>query len=274
MSRGYYYLITSLPELALSDKNPVYNLLRFREFILDELTPHDKELYQVLFYHFDIENFVSIIKQSRARWHPYGNFSQKELQAMVVLPDTLPYFLQAFIDDTRKLWERTSEKKLINLATTYFIDWSQAVPNAFLRKWLYFDQNLKNLLIWLNCMKFGLNPEDEVLGNHYEAQYLRTVKPDAIDLQAWDFQFREVLRHYDNPDIALRESIINEMRWHYLGEISSDEFGIERLLAYAIKLQLLNRNLTETEQTGSERLGSLLNAILKDYQVPEKYNPV
>lgn len=272
MSRGYYYLITSLPELVLSDKNPVYDLLRFREFIFDELTKNDKELYQALFYHFDIENFVSLIKQTNVQWHRYGNFSEEELRARVLLPDTLPYFLQTFTDDTRKLWERTSEKKLINLATTYFMDWSQRVPNTFLRKWLYFNQNLKNLLIWLNCNKFSLNPEEEVLGNHYEAQYLRTVKPDAIDLHAWDFQFREVLRHYDNPNIALRESIINEMRWHYLEEISSTEFGIERLLEYAIKLQLINRNFTDTEQTGGERLGFLVDSILKNYQVPEKYS--
>ncbi len=274
MSRGYYYLITSLPELDLSDKNPLYDLVLFREFIFDELTPNDKGLYQVLFYHYDIENFVSLIKQSNAKWHRYGNFSEEELQSMLLLPDTLPNFLHTFTNETRKLWERTSEKNLINQATTYFIDWSQLVPNTFLRKWLYFDQNLKNLLIWLNSIKFNLSTADEVLGNHYEAQYLRNIKPDAIDLQAWDFQFREVLRHFDNPDIALRESIINEMRWHYLEEISSQEFGIERLLTYAIKLQLINRNFTYSEQPGQEKLGYLLNSILKDHQLPEKYSTV
>ncbi|MBX2945329.1 MAG: DUF2764 family protein [Cyclobacteriaceae bacterium] len=271
MRQGYYYLITSLPELNLTDKNPVYDLLRFREFIWDELTPHDKELFSVLFYLYDIENLVKLIKETNTRWHPFGNFSQEDLTNILKMPDGLPEFLQNFIADTRKLWERASAKKLINLATTYFIGWSQHVPNAFLKKWLYFDQNLKNLLIWLNCHKFGLNPEEEVLGNHYEAQYLRSVKPDAIDLHAWDFQFREVLRHYDNPDIALRESIINEMRWHYLGEISSTTFGIERLLAYAIKLQLINRNFTDTELSGQQRLGALLDSVTKNYRVPENF---
>jgi hypothetical protein len=271
MASGYYYLIASLPELDLNDKNPVFDQLRLREFILDELTLDDRALYQVLFYNYDIENYVSLIKGTAATWHPLGNFSEKELRAMFLLPDTLPEFLRTFTEDSVKSWERASAKKLINQATTHFIDWSQHIPNTFLRRWLYFDQNLKNLLIWLNCNKFGLNPEDEVLGNHYEAEYLRTVKPEAIDLRAWEFQFREVLRHYDNPDIALRESIVNEMRWHYVQEISSPQFGIERLLAYAIKLQLLNRNFTDTELAGEKRLGTLLDSILKDYRVPERY---
>lgn len=270
MKHGYYYLITSLPELDLTDKNPTYDLLRFREFIREEIQPQDYALLQVLFYSFDIENLVSLIKPGNISWHPYGQFSREDMQEMLLMPDMMPDFLCAFVDDTQKSWERMGAKKLLNLATTYFIDWSANIPNSFLRKWLSFDQNLKNLLIWLNSYKFGLNPVEEVLGNHYEAIYLRSAKPENIDLSAWDFQFREVLQHYDHPNIALRESIVNEMRWHYLGEITPVDFGIERLLNYAIKLLLINRNFADSDQLGEERLQNLLESLLVNDQVPEK----
>ena len=96
MRQGYYYLITSLPELNLTDKDPVFNVLRFREFIYDELTPHDKELFETLFYHFDIENLVTVIKSTNNRWHPYGNFSEDELK-QITPPRHITGFHDAFV---------------------------------------------------------------------------------------------------------------------------------------------------------------------------------
>jgi hypothetical protein len=270
MAGGYYYEITSLPELTLTDRS--YDVLTFRRFITEQLTPRDVSLMKILFYPYDIENIVTLVKKRDQPWHPFGNYSLEELQSMYSLPDTLPEFMQLFIADTRKLWDRMSVKEMINAATTHFIDWSRKAPNEFLRKWLLFDQNLKNLLIWLNCHKFGLDPDKEVLGTHFEAEYLRKTKAGEIDLKSWDFQFREALRHYNNPDIALREQIINEMRWHYLDEILEPyPFGVERLLGFAIRLLLINRNITDTEDHGSKRLNDLMKGIMNEYRIPELF---
>jgi len=270
MKRNYYYIISALPELNLTDKKTGYDLKGFREFVNEQLVPEDAELLRTLYYTYDIENLVTLIKKSDRPWHPAGNYSSAEMQSMLALPDTLPLFFQSFILDTRKLWDRMSSKALINEATVHYIDWSHSLTNDFLRKWLLFDQNLKNLLIWLNSHKFDLNPEEEVLGNHFEAEYLRKTKAGDIDLRAWDFQFREALRHYNNPNMALRETIINEMRWHYLDELLEPyPFGIERILTFAIRLQLINRNLMDTEDMGNIRLNELINGVMKGYQLPE-----
>jgi hypothetical protein len=270
MKRSYYYIISALPELNLTDKNTGYDLKGFRDFVYEQLTPEDAELLRTLYYTYDIENLVTLIKKSEKPWQPSGNYSATELQSMMALPDTLPLFLQTFILDTRKMWERMGAKALINTATTHFIDWSHTIENDFLRKWLLFDQNLKNLLIWLNSHKFNLNPEDEVLGSHFEADYLRKTKSGDMDLRAWDFQFREALRHYNNPNIALRETIINEMRWHYLDELLEPyPFGIERILTFAIRLQLIGRNLMDTEDIGTLRLTELIDGVMKGNQLPE-----
>lgn len=270
MAEGYYYLITALPDLSLADKDPGFTVPGFRNAIIEQLNPEDTELMRILYYRFDIENFVTLIKKRNHPWRTEGNFGKDEMQEMRSLPDTLPDFLCAFTQETSKEWGHMSSKALLNVATTYFIDWSRSVSNSFLRKWLYFDHNLKNLLIWLNSRKFHLNHVDEVLGSHFEAEYLRATKSGELDLKSWDFQFREALRHYDNPDIAVRELIINEMRWHYLDELVQPyPFGIEQLLAFAIRLQLINRKLTATEELGSQRLTDLVASIRKEYQIPE-----
>lgn len=275
MKRSYYYIISALPELNLTDKNTGYDLKGFRDFVSEQLTPEDAALLKTVYYIYDIENLVTLIKKTDKPWQTSGNYTATELQSMIALPDTLPVFLQAFNLDTRKMWERMSSKTLINAATTHFINWSHTIENDFLRKWLLFDQNLKNLLIWLNSHKFNLNPEEEVLGNHYEADYLRKTKTGDIDLSAWDFQFREALRHYNNPNIALRETIINEMRWHYLDELLEPyPFGIERILTFAIRLQLISRNLVGTEDMGSLRLNELIDGVMKGNQLPEIFESV
>jgi hypothetical protein len=272
MKEGYYYLITSLPELSLTDKNPGFDVLSFRSYIDEHLTPYDRDLYRILYYPYDIENLIALIKNTNQPWNHLANFSREALETMTTEPQTWPVFLHSFYEENHKQWDKKTHKNLINEATWHFIDWTRKTPNLFLKTWLTFDQNLKNLLIWLNCTKFSLDPKEEVLGSHYEAEFLRNSKPGEINLKSWDFQFREALRHFDNPDIALRELIINEMRWHYLEEILAPySFGIEHLLAFAIRLQLINRNLTDTEEPGSQRLNELLEGVMSNYQLPDYF---
>jgi len=273
MKNGYYYIISSLPELNLSDKNLEYDMLSFREYVSELLEEVDFKMLKILYYPYDIPNFINLIKANGAAWDARGNYTREAFDAMLMVPDTLPVFLQQFYDETRPDWEKTSEKELINTATSLFIDWSRTVQNPFLKKWLYFDQNLKNLLIWLNSNKFDMKPNEEVLGENYEAEYLRATNADDLNLHSWDLPFKEALTHFDNPNVALREYLIDQMRWKYLDELEENyAFGIERLMAFVIKLQIINRNIVTTEEAGRERLEQLLQGIRKEYEMPETFN--
>jgi hypothetical protein len=270
MARGYFYLISALPELSLNDKDLEYDMVSYRDFVKDHLNGSDLKFLKILYYRYDILNLVNLIKENKSEWIAAGNYSREELTEMIGLPDSLPTFMRLFYEDTRKKWSTLSEKELINRATTYFMDWSERIDNRFLRRWLRFDHNLKNLLIWLNSHKFGLDPTHEVLGNQYEADYLRETRFDEIDLKAWDFRYREVMTQFDNPNIAIREFVIDEMRWHFLDELEQAyDFGIEKLLGFAIKLQIIHRNIQASEVEGKKNLMSLLDNIREGYDVPQ-----
>jgi hypothetical protein len=205
-------------------------------------------------------------------FHPAGNFTEKQLREGLAQPDLLPDFLREFIEDNIRNREKKSEKTLLNEATTYFVDWCKSIKNPLLKRWMHFENNLKNLLIWLNSHKFDLDPTKELVGNHFEADYLRQTEKDQIDLKAWEYHFRDVLTHYDNSNIAVREFIIDEMRWHYLNELEESYiFGIERLLCFAIRLQLINRNIAATEEDGGEKINQLLTEIRAAYVMPEDF---
>ncbi len=273
MARGYYYLISALPELSLNDKDLPHNLLSFRDAIADQLLAQDYKYLKILYYRYDIINLVNLIQERNKPWKDAGNYNKEQLTEMIGLPDTLPEFLQHFYEDTKKKWSVMSEKQLINKATTELINWSENIDNRFLRRWLRFDYNLKNLLIWLNCHRFGLEPKDEVLGDLYEAEYLRKTRKDEIDLKPWDFRYRELMTQFDNPNIAIREAQIDEMRWHYLSELEEEyDFGIERLLGYVIRLQIINRNIITTEKQGKKQLMNLLHHIREGYEMPQNFS--
>ena len=273
MANGYYYLITALPDLNLTDKDLEYNMVSYRDFVIDELDADDAKLLKILYYPYDIINLVNLIKANGKEWDLRGSYTHDELDAMLLMPATLPEFMQQFFDETRPEWERWSEKKLIDYATALYIDWSRSAPNKFLHKWLYFSQNLKSLLIWLNSHKFKLEANKEVLGNNYEAEYLRNTHFEDLDLRSWDLPFKEALAHFKNSNVALREFLIDQMRWEYLDELEENyAFGIERLMAYVIRLQIINRNIVTTEEAGRERLRKLQVGIVKEYQMPETFN--
>jgi hypothetical protein len=70
----------------------------------------------------------------------------------------------------------------------------------------------------------------------------------------------------------MREYLIDQMRWQYLDELEENyAFGIERLMAFVIKLQIINRNIVTTEEAGRERLEQLLHGIRKEYEMPETF---
>lgn len=273
MANGYYYLISSLPELNLTDKNVRFDLVSYRDVIREALDPKDAHLVKTLFYVYDITNLTNLIKKSDAPWKKAGNYSRVQFESMLQDPNSLPDFLPQFYDETVAEWEDWSIKQLFNHAMTFYIDWARKTPNQFLLQWLEFRQNLKNLLVYLNCNKFKLDVKKEVLGNNDEAQFLRETNLQNLKLDWWDMPAKKVWALFDNPNIALREFLIDEIRWNYLIELEEKySFGIERLLAFAIRLDIINRNIIDTEEGGRERLKNLMLGMRKDYTMPETFN--
>ena len=273
MSNGYYYLISSLTELNLTDENVQFDLISYRDFILDTLDANDAQQLKILYYPYDIKNLCNLIKKKEVDWDKAGNYSRSALEAMLEDPTTFPDFLLPFYEETNKNWGEWSVKQLTNYATTLYNDWSLIKSNVFLKKWLEFNQNLKNLLAYFNSYKFNLYSKGEILGNNPEAEYLRETKTGNANLDWWDFPVKKVRSEFNNPNIALREYLLGELRWNYVSELGEDySFGIEVLLAHAIKLYIINRNIVNTEEAGKEHLQYLLKNIINEYKMPETFN--
>lgn len=273
MSNKYYALIASLPELSLNDMEVKFDMVEFREQMKSVLSTQHYRLLQALYYSYDIRNLVFLTVGQEEKWLPQGNFNKETLRSFLIHPDDdAPPFFVDFINYINDNPKERNVKHLISTGSSYYINWSATVPNWLLNNWLRFLNNLKNLMIWLNSHKFDRDPTEEVLGDYFEAEYLRNAIKAEIDLKAWDFKFREVLTHFDNPNIALREYFIDKMKWTYINELEEPySFSIENILAYAIKLRILNRNIETTEEKGEKVLQQLMEGLLKEHKIPDSF---
>ncbi|MCT4624681.1 MAG: DUF2764 domain-containing protein [Schleiferiaceae bacterium] len=272
MSKQYYALISSLPDLSFNDKSVGHSIQSFKELLLEQLDPSDYDLILLLFYPFDILNFVHTVKELDEPWDERAALSKEEIEEGIRIPELLPEFFQNFILDQEKGWEQQSEKELLDGLTSAYLNFTRESDNNFIRQWVSFEQNLKNLLIWLNARKFKRDVKQDILGENFEADYLRQTEQGDLNLKAWDNAYKTVLTHYDNPDIALRELMIDQMRWDYLIELEQEYyFDVERLYAYAIKLRIVGRNTRLTEKKGKQRLDDLLKEITENYSLPETF---
>lgn len=63
-----------------------------------------------------------------------------------------------------------------------------------------------------------------------------------------------------------KEHVLDRCRWHALDErIQADPFGFETVLAYAIRLKLLNRWMGLTDKKGAERIEEFITANADQY---------
>ncbi|MCP4123500.1 MAG: DUF2764 family protein [Bacteroidetes bacterium] len=272
MTAHYYYLVSGLPELNISDNDPEYTVNSFREVVRELTTPEDFEFFSSLYYRFDISNLVHVIKRTGEPLDERGNYSEEALKAGLTNPETLPAFMEDFILSAGKDWEVTSFKTLQNELTGCFVDWSAKPGNDYLSAWFEFDNNLRNLLAGLNCRKFNLSAEQEVVGDYYEANAILKSKEKDFGLRTVIPLVDEVITHFDNPDIAVREFALEELRWQFADELDQDYyFTTENLMTYAIKLQLNQRNIETSVQNGEEQLESLLINIKQGYELPSEF---
>ena len=268
----YYYFISGLPELNISDKDPVFSPVSFREELRDVISPSDFDLVSMLYYRFDITNLVHIIKGEHDKFDERGNYTAEALQSGFLIPESLPPFMEEFIVSSKADWEVSSSKVLQNKLTKYFVAWSRNQDNEFLNAWSEFNTNLRNLLAGLNCRKFNIPTENEVIGEYYEAEAIKRSKEKDFGLRTVIPFVDQIVTYFDNPDIAIREFALEELRWDFADELDQDyQFTVENLMTYVIKLQLIERSAGASIDKGKEHLDAILINIKQGYELPSEF---
>lgn len=269
---SYYYLISGLPEVKLSDSKAKYDINEITQNILSNLSDKDIKLFNYFIYQNDNKNLVNAIALSKGLFSPYSVhlelsiFSKEEIQKYVNLSN-LPNYMVKFLEDNKNTeWEniRHIENSLLSL---YYEEMIQT-GNAFIREYALFMRNLKNILAALNGKALGFSGDEiskELIGDYPLISAL--TKSSAADFGLgreipYINSIIDTFNSSDKADPYNLENVECSLVNGFLDRLTSiKSFTTDNLFAYYINLTYAVSINGRNEEEGKKHLQTLVNSL-------------
>ena len=269
---SYYYLISGLPEVKLSDSKAKYDINEITQNILSNLSDKDIKLFNYFIYQNDNKNLVNAIALSKGLFSPYSVhlepsiFSKEEIQKYANLSN-LPNYIVKFLEDNKNTeWEniRHIENSLLIL---YYEEMIQT-GNAFIREYALFMRNLKNILVALNGKALGFSGDEiskELIGDYPLISAL--TKSSAADFGLgreipYINNIIDTFNSSDKADPYNLENVECSLVNGFLDRLTSiKSFTTDNLFAYYINLTYAVSINGRNEEEGKKHLQTLVNSL-------------
>lgn len=269
---SYYYLISGLPEVKLSDSKAKYDINEIAQNILSNLSDKDIKLFNYFIYQNDNKNLVNAIALSKGLFSPYSVhlepsiFSKEEIQKYDNLSN-LPNYMVKFLEDNKNTeWEniRHIENSLLSL---YYEEMIQT-GNAFIREYALFMRNLKNILAALNGKALGFSGDEiskELIGDYPLISALTKSSAADFGLGREIPYINSIIDTFNSSDKAdpynlenVECSLVNE----FLDRLTSiKSFTTDNLFAYYVNLTYAVSINGRNEEEGKKHLQTLVNSL-------------
>lgn len=269
---SYYYLISGLPEVKLSDSKAKYDINEITQNILSNLSDKDINLFNYFIYQNDNKNLVNAIALSKGLFSPYfvhlepSIFSKEEIQKYANLSN-LPNYMVKFLEDNKNTeWEniRHIENSLLSL---YYEEMIQT-GNVFIREYALFMRNLKNILAALNGKALGFSGDEiskELIGDYPLISSL--TKSSAADFGLgreipYINSIIDTFNSSDKADPYNLENVECSLVNGFLDRLTSiKSFTTDNLFAYYINLTYAVSINGRNEEEGKKHLQTLVNSL-------------
>lgn len=269
---SYYYLISGLPEVKLSDSKAKYDINEITQNILSNLSDKDIKLFNYFIYQNDNKNLVNAIALSKGLFSPYSVhlepsiFSKEEIQKYANLSN-LPNYMVKFLEDNKNTeWEniRHIENSLLS---SYYEEMIQT-GNAFIREYALFMRNLKNILAALNGKALGFSGDEiskELIGDYPLISAL--TKSSAADFGLgreipYINNIIDTFNSSDKADPYNLENVECSLVNGFLDRLTSiKSFTTDNLFAYYINLTYAVSINGRNEEEGKKHLQTLVNSL-------------
>ena len=269
---SYYYLISGLPEVKLSDSKAKYDINEITQSILSGLSGKDAKLFNYFIYQNDNKNLANAIAVSKGLFSPYNihlepsNFSKEEIQKYSNLSN-LPNYMAKFLEDNKNTeWEniRHIENSLLNLSYEEMIN----TGNGFIREYALFMRNLKNILAALNGRALGFSGDaiaKELIGDYPLLSVLTKSTAADFGLGKEVPYINNIIETFNSSDKAdpynmenIECSLVNE----FLERATSiKSFTTDNLFAYYINLTYAVSINGRNEEEGKKHLETLVSSL-------------
>lgn len=233
----------------------------------------DWQLLSLIFASYDNENLIAYLANKEAELNPLGNLNATDWNELLTLisetesprdPRLNPYiinFVQT-IGVENGLPEGVSKTDF--LTSLYYAE-AIGHSNDFVSKWYAYNLNLNNVLTAIISRKHGYNLQNAVIGDNEIANNLRQSQAKDFGLTNLFADFELIHKISDEPDLMEREKKIDALKWNWLDDATFFHyFSIEKVIAYVLKLQLMERWQMLTIEKGREVFRHMLNQLKKE----------
>lgn len=271
---NYYCLIAGLPDIQAEDTKINVSLPELKDELLEQISASDAQLLKLIFAEYDNRNFLTFLSNKDAVLNPLGNISTADwLQLVSLMKDSESPKDQYILPYIQKFYAEISDEKNVlegiipedHLAALYYEEALKS-ENKFLKKWFEFNLNVNNILTAIACRNHGLDQQTLVIGNNEVASTIRKSNSRDFGLTGMFEQLDLVLRIAEENDLLEREKKIDALKWAWLEENTFfNYFSVEKVLAYVLKIQMMDRwKMLSMEKGGQifrELLGNLKEGV-------------
>lgn len=271
---NYYYTIAGLADIHLSDTKAVA-MTDLANELEQVLSKQDLALFRMVRMKYDNAYFLNLLQGKEAETHPLalltkedweawkteyaeeGKVTEKNKQRKILL-DYFRAFYEKYTANDREILTE-------DLLAAEYYSRGMACKNNFLAAWFEFNLNINNLLVAITCKKHGMDVRKYVLGNNEVAETLRTSNARDFDLADSFDSYDEVARIAELNDLLEREKRMDALKWNWLEErIFMLPFSIERLLAFWLQSELLQRWEGLSPERGKQVFRDMMNDFKKE----------
>jgi len=269
----YYYLIASLPDIQLEDPKGVPSMENLKNDLEEQLSEEDVKLLHLVYAKYDNRNLLFYLQDKNAALNPLGLLQADDWQELISLMGEVehpndarlqPYihrYYQAYTDENFSFDGISKEDYLSGL----YYEYAMQNKNKFLHDWFEFNLNINNLLAALACRKHGFDPHLFIVGDNEVAQLLRKSNSRDFGLVGVFDEYEAVLKIAEEANLMNREKQIDELKWKWLEEHTFFHyFSIERVLAFVLKCELVNRWKPLSQEKGQKIFRDLLDTLKDD----------
>lgn len=275
----YYCLIAGLPDIHIDDQKLTYSVADFKEEIYESLSAADRKLFNLFYLQYDNANLLQLLQNKEGDFDMRSTLSIEELEQLVKavkdgdapeksIPAYLPAFIASMLDD-KGLEEGVLPADA--LAAAYY-SYAMKASNDFAAKWFEFNLNLNNILIASSARKYNFDSSHFIVGDNEVAKALRSSSARDWGLGGTVDCLEDVQRIAEETDVTEKERKIDLLKWNWLEENTFFHyFTGERLFAYLLKLEIIERWFRLNKETGEVMLREMIARLKSEVKLPEDF---
>ena len=269
---NYYCLIAGLPEISPDDKKLSLSVRELRAYLSDYLTKKEIDTIDLFFLPNDNAQIIRLLQKQEPDLSLQTVFTAEQLEDEIQEPMFAPSYIKEYLLDLQKEdREVTNRLPEVELSERYW-NFMLSQKEKLVKKYAEFSLNIKNLITALNCRKYHLEIDKEVIGDSYFTKQLKTSRAKDFELSD-NYPYVDTVLALFDKDASEREYKIDMLYWEFLDEETGHKyFTFDNVIAFTLKLMILERWSKMTTEQGKAIFRELLERFKNEFQFAKEFD--